>query len=83
MIRAVKVRATENFYILVNLEDGRTIKFDMQFIHKEVGPVVDPLKTPEGFLKAFVRNGVITWPSGYDIDPYFLIESGVSVEKTA
>ena len=36
---------------------------------------IDPIKTIEGFRRVFVRNGIITWPSGYDIDPYFLMET--------
>jgi hypothetical protein len=45
--------------------------------------VVDPLKDVREFSKVFVRNGIVTWTTGYDIDPYYLVEQGVVVSKTA
>ncbi|PWU17841.1 MAG: hypothetical protein C5B49_08210 [Bdellovibrio sp.] len=81
MIKAIRVVADDNFNITVDLEDGRTIRFEMNFIKSESGPVVDPLRQIFEFKKVFVRNGIVTWPSGYDIDPYFLVERGVPVDK--
>jgi hypothetical protein len=83
MTRAVKVTASDDYSILVTLEDGRVIQMDMAFIRQQSGPVVEPLKKLEEFKKVFIRNGVVTWPTGYDIDPYFLIESGSVKNKTA
>jgi hypothetical protein len=82
MIKAMSVIANEDFSILVSLENGQTVRFDMNFIKQESGPVVEPLKQFEEFKKVFVRNGVVCWPSGYDIDPYFLLERA-SLSKSA
>lgn len=83
MIRAIQVVAQDDFNILVTLEDGRRIKFDMNFLKNQSGPVVDPLKEVTEFKKVFVRNGIVTWTTGFDIDPYYLVEQGVVVNKTA
>ena len=83
MIRAVQVIAQDDFNILVTLEDGRRIKFDMNFLKDQSGPVVDPLKNSIEFKKVFIRNGIVTWTTGFDIDPYYLIERGSVVDKSA
>ena len=75
MIRAIDVVAKDDYTITVRLEDGRIAHMDMSFVQKESGPVVEPLKKLEEFKKAFVRNGIVCWPSGFDIDPYFLVET--------
>ncbi len=83
MIRALKVIATEDFHVIADLEDGRTLKLNMSFIKNESGPVVEPLKTFEEFKKVFIKDGIVTWSTGYDVDPYFLVEKGTLVKKTA
>jgi hypothetical protein len=55
---------------------------DMLYLKKLNGPVVDPIKKLAEFKRVFIRNGIVAWPSGYDIDPYFLIESSVEIGKT-
>lgn len=46
----------------------------MSFILNENGTVVEPLKNWEVFQQVSIVDGVITWPTGYDIDPSFLLE---------
>ena len=65
------------------MEDGNVVRMDMGIIKTQSGPVVEPLKQLSEFKKVFVRNGIVTWPTGYDIDPYFLIEKGVVTNKSA
>lgn len=83
MISAIKVLATDDFTITVDLEDGRTLKLDMSFIKNEQGHVIQPLKQIEEFKKVFIKNGIVTWPTGYDIDPYFLESEGLLITQTA
>ena len=83
MIKVIQVVANDDFSIHATLEDGRIIRLEMGFIKKQNGPVVDPLHNLSEFKNVFVRNGVVTWPSGYDIDPYFLVENGVVTNKSA
>jgi hypothetical protein len=83
MINAVKVVATDNYFIIIDLEDGRALKLDMNYIKNESGIVIEPLKKIDEFKKVFVKNGIVTWPTGYDIDPYFLESEGTLITKTA
>jgi hypothetical protein len=83
MIRAMSVLAFDDYTIQVSLEDGRVIKMDMGYLRNLTGPVVDPLKEPKAFRNVFVRNGVVTWHTGYDIDPYHLVDAGILVENQA
>ena len=83
MTKAVQVFANDNYTILVILEDGRSVEFDLNYINQESGPVVDPLKVLSEFKKVFIRNGIVTWPTGYDIDPYYLLEQGILKSKSA
>ncbi|OFZ53828.1 MAG: hypothetical protein A2428_07920 [Bdellovibrionales bacterium RIFOXYC1_FULL_54_43] len=83
MIKAISVIAHDDFTIEVTLEDGRAIKLDMVFIKSQRGPVVEPLHQLAEFRKVFVRNGIVTWPTGFDVDPYYLIESGSVLSKSA
>ncbi|MCC6982626.1 MAG: DUF2442 domain-containing protein [Bauldia sp.] len=45
---------------------------DFSFLKGEAGPMVEPLKDPKYFARAFVGSGVLTWPNGYDWDPIAL-----------
>lgn len=79
MIKALSVEALNNYTILVSMEDGRTLSMDMSYLKNLSGPVVDSLKDLNGFKNVFVRNGIVTWQTGYDIDPYHLAENGIVV----
>lgn len=34
--------------------------------------MVEPLKDPAYFQRAFIEDGALTWPNGYDWDPIAL-----------
>ncbi len=72
MIKVIKVVPHPNFKLTVTFENNQISVIDMNFILNESGPVVDPLKAYENFQKVYIENGIITWPTGYDIDPAYL-----------
>ena len=75
MIKAISARAKGLYCIEVTLADGTVIEHDMSYLSSEHGPVVDAIKSAAEFAKVFIDRGIVSWPSGYDIDPYFLVES--------
>ncbi len=81
MIKATSVVVNDDYSVIVTLEDGRIACIDMNYIKNEFGPIVEPLKQLENFKKAFIRNGILCWPTGYDMDPYFLLESAVFIKN--
>lgn len=74
MTKVKNVVAHPNFKLTVVFEDNKTSVIDMNFIFSESGPVIEPLKTYDNFQKVFIEDGVITWPTGYDIAPEYLEE---------
>lgn len=74
MTRVKSVNAHPNFKLTVIFDNGKSSLIDMNFIFNESGPVVEPLKQFENFQKVYIENGIITWPTGYDIDPNYLEE---------
>lgn len=74
MIKVKKVIPHPDFKLTVTFEDNSTSTIDLNFIFNESGPVIDPLKKYENFQKVYLENGVISWPTGYDIDPEYLEE---------
>jgi len=77
MTKAVSVKVKGLYYIEVSLEDGSVIEHDMNYLISESGPVVEAIKAEFEFAKVFIDRGIVSWPSGYDIDPYFLIEKSL------
>lgn len=74
MTKVKEVIPHPDFKLTVIFEDNNISTIDMNFIFQESGPVVNPLKSYENFRLVFVEDGVITWPTGYDIDPQYLRE---------
>ncbi len=74
MIKPKKVIAQKNFFIIVHFDNGKISNIDMSFILNENGTVVEPLKNWEVFQQVSIVDGIVTWPTGYDIDPSFLLE---------
>ncbi|MBC7713407.1 MAG: DUF2442 domain-containing protein [Rhizobacter sp.] len=80
MTKAIKVEASKDFTIIVSLEDGRKFKLDLSYIKNSSGPVVEPLKNQNEFIKAFIQDGIVSWSTGFDIDPYFILEEGTPLK---
>jgi hypothetical protein len=48
--------------------------------------MVEPLKAPDYFARAFVEMGAPTWPNGFDVDPinlYMQLRDAGALTRTA
>ena len=72
MILVREVRYLGDHRLRVEFSDDTVGERDFAFILGESGPMLDPLKDPAYFKRAFVEDGAITWPNGYDWDPIAL-----------
>lgn len=64
----VKVEHAGDFTLNVTFADGSHGAWRPN-VKNWRGPMSEPLRTTEGFKKAFVEAGAITWPNGFDASP--------------
>jgi hypothetical protein len=76
----VKVKG---FTLICHFAGGEIIKYDMNDIKNESGPMAQPLKKKSYFAKVFVESGVPTWPNGYDVSPELIYREGERIEEVA
>jgi hypothetical protein len=68
-----QVRVTGDHQITVKFKDGLVAELPMAgWISRQHGPMVEPLKSAAFFADVSIERGVLTWPNGYDIDPFSL-----------
>jgi hypothetical protein len=69
MVDVLRLRALDDHRLWLRFSDGSEGIRDFSDIFAEGGPMVEPLKSPEYFARAFVEMGAPTWPNGFDLDP--------------
>jgi len=69
LVDALRLRALDGHRLWLRFTDGNEGVRDLTDILSEGGPMVEPLKSPDYFARAFVEMGVPTWPNGFDLDP--------------
>jgi Protein of unknown function (DUF2442) len=72
MVEVIRLKALPGQRLWLRFTDGREGVWDMSALLAETGPMVEPLRQPDVFARAFVEMGAPTWPNGYDIDPIHL-----------
>ena len=70
MIKVTKLEPLDNFGLRLQFSDGTSGVLDCRAIVAEDGPMVEPLRDPEFFARAFITFGAPTWPNGYDMAPW-------------
>jgi hypothetical protein len=63
----VQAKYRDGFRIHLTFNDGLQGVVDFQ--DWLVGPVFEPLRTPEYFRRFFLDGGTVVWPNGADIAP--------------
>jgi hypothetical protein len=69
VIDVLRVKALDGHRLWVRFSDGNEGVRDFSDIIAAGGPMVEPLKAPGYFARAFIEMGVPTWPNGFDLDP--------------
>jgi hypothetical protein len=69
MVDVLRLRALEGHRLWVRFTDGSEGVRDLSDVLSRGGPMVEPLKSPDYFARAFVEMGAPTWPNGFDLDP--------------
>jgi hypothetical protein len=69
MVDVLRLRALDGPRLWLRFSDGSEGVHDFSEILAAGGPMVEPLKAPDYFARAFVEMGAPTWPNGFDVDP--------------
>jgi hypothetical protein len=72
LIKVRSARYLGGHRMMIEFSDDTVGERDFSFLMQDRGPMVEPLKDPAYFRRAFVEDGVLTWPNGYDWDPIAL-----------
>lgn len=70
-----------NFIIECELENGDIYQYDMSFIKKSKGPMLNELKEHSLFNKVFIELGSLSWPNGYEIHANTIAREGILISK--
>ena len=72
MIDVIGVRPLGGYKLEIEFSDGTIGVRDFAFIREKTGSMAEPLKDPAYFERVFIEDGALTWPNGYDWDPFAL-----------
>jgi len=86
IVDVLRLRALDGHRLWVRFTDGSEGVRDFSDLLAKGGPMVEPLKTPGYFARAFVEMGAPTWPNGFDLDPinlYMELREAGALTRTA
>jgi hypothetical protein len=69
MVDVLRLRALPDHRLWVRFTDGSEGVRDLSELIAQGGPMVEPLRSPDYFVRVFVEMGAPTWPNGFDLDP--------------
>ncbi len=75
MIDVIGIRKLGSHRIEIEFSDGAVGVHDFSGLLGRAGPMIEPLKDPAYFDRAFIEDGALTWPNGYDWDSTALHEA--------
>jgi hypothetical protein len=68
IVKIVSVEMLGGFRLRLHFSDGTEGERDFSDIVSRDGSMVEPLRDPAFFSRAFVELGTLTWPNGFDLD---------------
>jgi hypothetical protein len=72
MIEITKIKCLGDHRLYATFSDGTAGEYDFSARITETGPMIEPLRDPEYFVRVFLDDGTPTWPNGFDICPDWL-----------
>lgn len=68
VVKVVRIEALGDYRLRIWFSNGLEGVRDFADVIAESGAMVVPLREPALFARAFVQNGVPTWPNGFAVD---------------
>ncbi len=80
MRKIISVKAFD-YYLICELDNHTTYKYDMAFVLKKTGDMILPLQDLNFFKKVFIESGSLAWPNGYDIHANTVARDGQKISN--
>jgi hypothetical protein len=74
IVKVVRVEALGDYRLRIWFSNSLEGVRDFADVIAEGGAMVGPLHEPAFFARAFVQNGVPTWPNGFAVDAIALFQ---------
>jgi hypothetical protein len=68
IVKVVALKAIDAHSLWLQFSDGQEGVRDFSDMLAAGGPMVEPLRDPAMFRRAFISFGVPSWPNGFDLD---------------
>jgi Protein of unknown function (DUF2442) len=72
LTKVVELAIVPPYGIRVRFSNGQMGIHDCSKLILERGPMIEPLRDPKFFARAFLEFGAATWPNGFDMSPEWL-----------
>jgi len=69
IVKVIELRPVGEHSLWIRFSNGDEGTRDFGDILAEGGPMVEPLRDPAMFQRAFLSFGAPSWPNGLDLDP--------------
>ena len=68
-VDVLRLKVLGGFKLWLRFSDGCEGVRDLSDVIAKGGEMVEPLKSPDYFRRAFIELGAPMWPNGFDLDP--------------
>jgi hypothetical protein len=72
LTKVVELKVVAPYGLQVRFNQGEAGTHDCSALVQEPGPMLEPLRDPSFFARAFLEFGAPTWPNGFDMSPEWL-----------
>ena len=72
LTKVLSMKVLPPYRLDVRFNDGSGGIHDCAAMIREGGEVIEPLRDPGFFVRAFLEFGAPTWPNSFDMDPEWL-----------
>ena len=69
IVKVIELRPIDGHSLWLRFSDGKEGVRDCSDILADGGAMVEALRDPSVFQRAFLSMGVPSWPNGFDLDP--------------
>ncbi len=69
MIKILRIHKLGEFQLLLEFSEGSRGSFDGRPLLQRTGPLLEPLRNPAYFARAFIDAGALCWPNGLELSP--------------